>query len=134
MEDNENKNTQDQNEGHDQKNFYQANGEGRPASSPIERKLHAGNSVASLTLGVLSLFAATSGIGVLAGIILAIIGLLQGNWARKANPSDGMAQAGFILSIIGLVMSAFIGIFGLVALRMAFGFVGNFFRYGYCYW
>jgi hypothetical protein len=96
-----------------------------------------GNPVVALTLGILSLFAASTGIGAFVGIVLAIIGILQGNWARKADRNDGMAQAGLILSIIGLVACAVFFIFGLALFGMTFSILEDVFhmaRYGMYYW
>lgn len=134
MEENENTQNNQYYEASNSQNYYQAQAEPRPV---VTRKPHAGNPVVALTLGILSLFAASTGIGAFAGIVLAIIGILQGNWARKADRNDGMAQAGLILSIIGLVACAVFFIFGLALFGMTFSILEDVFhmaRYGMYYW
>lgn len=134
MEENENKQNNQYYGADNQQNYYQAQAEPKPMPP---RKQHAGNSVVALTLGILSLFAATTGIGAIVGIVLAIVGILQGNWARKANMDDGMAQAGLILSIVGLVVSVVFFIFGFVIFGMTFSLFEELFhmaRYGMYYW
>lgn len=134
MDENENKQSNQYYEaGQTQQNYYQAQNEPKP----VVRKPHSGNSVVALTLGVLSLFAATTVIGAVVGIILAIIGIMQGNWARKANMEDGMAQAGLILSIVGLVVCAIFFLFGLAIFGFTFSILEEFVhmaRYGMYYW
>ena len=56
--------------------------------------------VASLILGILSILGGPT------GTIFAIVGLILGSLAKKKNPENpGPAKIGFILSIIGLVLS-----------------------------
>lgn len=71
----------------------------------MEQKQSNGKAIASLVLGIVSLVCIFLGYGALLGIILAIIGLIIGTQAKKENPS-GMATAGVVLSIIGLVACA----------------------------
>ena len=60
--------------------------------------------VASLVLGILSVILADvfSGFGWLAAI-LGLVGIILASVAKKKDP-DGMATAGLVLSIIGLVL------------------------------
>lgn len=60
--------------------------------------------VASLVLGILSVILAVvfSGFGWLAAI-LGLVGIILASVAKKKGP-DGMATAGLVLSIIGLVL------------------------------
>lgn len=60
--------------------------------------------VASLVLGILSVILAVvfSGFGWLAAI-LGLVGIILASVAKKKDP-DGMATAGLVLSIIGLVL------------------------------
>lgn len=71
----------------------------------MEQKQSNGKAIASLVLGIVSLVCIFLGYGALLGIVLAIIGLIIGTQAKKENPS-GMATAGVVLSIIGLVACA----------------------------
>ena len=66
------------------------------------------SSLTALILGILSLVCGLTGVASLAGSIMGIIGIVQGNKNRKY---DAEAKAGFIMSIIGLILSSFIFIF-----------------------
>ena len=66
---------------------------------------------ASLVLGIISLISIWFGYFTLIGIACAIVGLVFGVQIRKAAELEGftpssMANAGFILSIIGLALCA----------------------------
>lgn len=67
------------------------------------------NAVASLVLGILSLLSGCYGVGLILGIIGAILAG-SGMKAYNANPSlykgEGMLKTGKILSIIGIVFGA----------------------------
>lgn len=65
-----------------------------------------GKATASLVLGIISLVFIFFGTYALAGIVLAIIGLVLGIQAKKEDPNDSKAKAGVILSIIGLSLCA----------------------------
>jgi hypothetical protein len=75
------------------------------------------SSTTALILGILSLVCGITGVASLAGSIMGIIGIVQGNKNRKY---DAEAKAGFVMSIIGLILSsvvfiffiAFLGLFG----------------------
>lgn len=64
--------------------------------------------IASLVLGIVSIVIGLFSGGLLgwAGAVLAIVGVILGSIARKNSPEDkrGMATAGFVCSIIGLVL------------------------------
>jgi len=61
-----------------------------------------GLSIAALILGIVSIIFCF--INPIVALICGIVGLILGVMARKRQP-NGMATAGFILSIIGLVIS-----------------------------
>lgn len=63
--------------------------------------------VASLVLGIISIVLAVFSAGVLGwfGAILAIVGIILGAVGKKNIESQGLASAGLICSIIGLVLS-----------------------------
>lgn len=63
--------------------------------------------VASLILGIVAIVGGISTVGSGYGLIAGIIGVILGALARKSNPT-GMATAGLVCSIIGLVLSAII--------------------------
>lgn len=78
--------------------------------------------VASLVLGIVAIVIGLCSAGALGwiGAILAIIGIVSGALGRKEAENSGMATAGLVLSIIGLVLClllyiACIACFGLVA-------------------
>lgn len=62
--------------------------------------------VASLVLGIISLVIGVFSSGVLGwlGAILAIIGIILGALGRKNPEKQGIATAGMVCSIIGLVL------------------------------
>ena len=62
--------------------------------------------VASLVLGIISLVIGLFSAGSLGwfGAILAILGIILGAVGKKNAEKKGMAQAGLVLSIIGLVL------------------------------
>lgn len=62
--------------------------------------------VASLVLGIISLVIGVFSSGLLgwAGAIMAIIGVILGALGRKKPESRGIATAGLVCSIIGLVL------------------------------
>ncbi len=64
-----------------------------------------GAAVASLVLGILSIICSFFGYSSIAGLILGIIGVSLGAKARKQSQT-GIATAGFVCSIIGLILSA----------------------------
>ena len=66
--------------------------------------------VASLVLGIISIVLNFFGLGIVS-IILAIVGVILGALGRKNPEKKGMATAGLVCSIIGLV----IGIIFMVA-------------------
>lgn len=70
-----------------------------------------GKATASLVLGIISLVCIWFGYFTLVGIACAIVGLIFGIQIRKAAQAEGftpsgIANAGFILSIIGLALCA----------------------------
>ena len=78
--------------------------------------------VASLVLGIISVVMAVlfSGFGWLAAI-LGVIGIVLGSSARKKG-EKGVATAGFVLSIIGLVL----GLLMYIACAALFGSLASF--------
>lgn len=91
---------------------------GAPADYEQSKK----NGTVSMVLGIIScgcLF--LSIFGWVASIVLGIIGLVKGIKARKVlvDPDRGKATAGFILSIIGLSLSALLTVLFLIVLIFA---------------
>ena len=74
--------------------------------------------VVALVLGILSIVLAL--LYWWAGVILGIIGIVLGAKARKETPC-GMATAGFVCSIIGLVL----GCLSIVCVLCALGALGS---------
>lgn len=69
---------------------------------------------ASLVIGIISLvlctcFAWTIG-GAWLGVVLAIVGVVLACVAKKAEPSNGMATAGLVLSIIAVAFGLIVAV------------------------
>ena len=64
-----------------------------------------GKAVASLVLGIIAVVTLFFGVGSGIGIVCGIVGLVLGSMARKENPC-GMATAGFVLSLIAVILCA----------------------------
>ena len=65
--------------------------------------------IVSLVCGILSLVFAWFGYSTILGVILGIVAIVTGSSARKELPRDqaGMATAGMVTGIIGLILCAF---------------------------
>jgi hypothetical protein len=87
---------------------------------------NAPNSVASLILGILSLLSGCYGLGLILGIIGAVLAG-SGMRAYNANPGmykgEGMLKAGKILSIIGIVFGAISLLTSLIMIISGAGFL-----------
>ena len=81
-----------------------------------------GKAVASLVLGIIALVCVFFGYGAILGVILGIIGIILSISAKKENPS-GMATAGFVLSLIAVIICV-IGFIACVACVGAIGAAG----------
>ena len=69
-----------------------------------DNKTSSGIAVASLVCGILSLVCAWFGIYLsIAGLVLGLVGVVLGAKARKESQT-GMATAGFVCSLIGVVL------------------------------
>lgn len=84
-------------------------GAGYRETAPVSK----GKAVAALVLGIVSIVFSFFGYSAIIGIILAIIGLVFGTKARK-QAQTGLATAGFVLSLIGLIANS-IGIICAIA-------------------
>lgn len=95
-------------------------------------KQNAPNAVASLVLGILSIASGCLFVGLILGIIGAVLasnGMKAYLSAPTAYKNEGMLKAGRILSIIGIVLSSvsiFFAIISAVALGGSFFFLENF--------
>ncbi len=72
-----------------------------------------GSATVSLVLGILSLvfiflFAPV-------GLVLGIIGIIMANKAKAIDPQNGSAKAGFVTSLIGLIICAIITVIMILA-------------------
>lgn len=63
--------------------------------------------VASLVLGIIAVVIGLFSAGSLGwlGAVLAIVGIILGSLGKKNPDSQGIAKAGLVLSIIGLILS-----------------------------
>lgn len=84
--------------------LYTANTVGG-AGYRADNKSSSGAAVASLVLGVLSLICVFFGYGAIIGLILGIVGVALGAKARK-EAQTGIATAGFVCSLLGLIFCA----------------------------
>ena len=64
-----------------------------------------GLAIASLVLGILSIILSFLGYATIAGLVLGIVGVVLGAKARK-EAQTGLATAGFVCSIIGVILCA----------------------------
>lgn len=101
----------------DNNNMYQQSNDNKPANN--------NKATASLVLGIISLVCIFFGYSTIVGIITGVIGLVLGIQAKKETPS-GMATAGIVLSVIGLVLCA-LGFLACVACIGVFGSLGAFY-------
>ena len=82
--------------------------------------------IACLVLGIVSIVFCVFGYGALLGIIAAIIGLVGSRKAKKGGYKGGIQTAGFVCSIIGLVLCALVFLYCLIILGLAASFLGAF--------
>ena len=61
--------------------------------------------IVSLVLGIVSIVSAVFGLGIPVGVLCGIIGIITGILGKKNAEKAGLAQAGFVCSIIGTILS-----------------------------
>lgn len=82
-----------------QNDYYQ-----KPYVQPVySENSFKGMAIASLVLGILSLLTGTIAIGFILGVLGCIFGIKARNQISEGLPGRGMATAGLICSIIGIV-------------------------------
>lgn len=64
--------------------------------------------IASLVLGILSIVGLFTGVGSILSLVFGIVGLCLASRARKLGFETGVRTAGFVTSLIGLIISALI--------------------------
>lgn len=79
----------------------------------MPNKTNHGQAVASLVLGIIG--TVCSGVPIVS-IVLGLIGIILAVSAKKAGNTEGIRMAGFILSIISLVLGAIVFVVALVIL------------------
>ena len=67
-----------------------------------------GAAIASLVCGLVAVICWFFGWSAIASVVLGIVGLVLAASAKKAGYTGGMRTAGFILSIIGLIVGAIV--------------------------
>ncbi len=82
-------------------------------SEPQNSNTSNGTAIASLVLGIVSIIAAC--FSPLVSLIAAIIGIVLANNSKKNFGPSGLAKAGMICSIIGIVLAVLMVILGIVA-------------------
>lgn len=70
-----------------------------------------GQALASLILGIASLVTVVFGVFSFLGIPCGIVGIVMANKAKKAGNEECIRKAGFVMSIVGLVLSALVFLF-----------------------
>lgn len=87
--------------------YYRQNGYyGYPYAVP--QNPNKGNATASLVLGILSIVFSATGIGFILSIIGLVLGVKSMKGYQNGEPGRGVAVAGFVCSIIGLVFSLYV--------------------------
>lgn len=61
--------------------------------------------VASLVLGIVAIVADVFGLGLPVGLIAGVVGIILGVLGKKNPEKAGMAKAGLICSVIGVILS-----------------------------
>lgn len=93
------------------------------ADSPSGAKINS-REVASLVLGIISLYMAVASplpiLGNILGLILGIIGMVMGNKTRKLSTNGFMCCAGYVCSLIGIVLNA-VFLVGMVIIAVTAG-------------
>lgn len=67
-----------------------------------------GSATASMVLGIISLVAMVTGYGALISMVLGIVGLVMANKAKKEGFEGGQRTAGFIMSLIGVILGGIV--------------------------
>jgi|SRR3989344_1592362 len=80
-----------------------------------------GMGVSSLVLGIISLFLTVLGIPII-GIILGILGIIFSKKQKKIFP-NGIQQAGYITSIVSLVISSIYSVFIILIILISVLFI-----------
>lgn len=65
-----------------------------------------GKAVASLVLGIISVFCLFGGGSAILSVILSIIGLIMAGSSKKQGYTGGIRTAGFVLSLISIIVGA----------------------------
>lgn len=81
-----------------------------------------GKQIASMVCGILSVCWGCAGISIWGGVIgiaLGIVAFVLSSGLKKAGGYNGMAKAGFICGLIGVILSAIMLIVGIACLACA---------------
>lgn len=65
-----------------------------------------GSAIGSLVCGILSIVFSFFSISSIIGLILGIVGLVLANDSKKAGYNDGLRTGGFVVSLIGVILSS----------------------------
>jgi heme O synthase-like polyprenyltransferase len=89
-----------------------------------------GKATASMVLGIVSLVCLviggfTGGILSLAGVVTSIVGLILGVKAKKEDPTNGKAKAGFIMSLISLILNVVVAVACILCVGALFSAAGG---------
>ena len=85
---------------------------------PLPAKQSSGMGIASLVLGIVSFIICIPYLSLPAGIIGLVLGVLAKKKAAQTGGTPGLAKVGFILSIIGSILSLVILILAAVGFAM----------------
>lgn len=75
---------------------------------PLPKAPAHGMAIASLVLGIVSVVFWFLGVGAIVSLLLGIAGCVFANMAKKRGNNTGIRTAGFVLSLIGLIVGALI--------------------------
>ncbi len=105
---------------------YQPQG-GYPPPQPPQNDPNRGKSIAAMVLGIIAIVITWFGYASIVAIILAIVSLALSVPIRKVtvkgDPNYGMATAGFVLSVISLILAC-IGLITFIACTVCVGLAG----------
>ena len=78
-----------------------------------------GKATASMVLGIVAVVFFFTGLGAIVSVVCGIIGLVISNQSKAEGTSSAVRTAGFVLSLIGLIVGAIVVIASIILLVVA---------------